>query len=66
MGEDERRCKMTKEEIKFIGKTIKKAKVDGHGMILVFTDGSMFTYDASDGGYSLYGWAKGKKSEAKE
>lgn len=35
-------------------KIIKSAKVDGFGMILEFTDGSKFEYEASDGGYSLF------------
>lgn len=45
---------MSREENKLIGKTIKKAKVDGFGLILEFTDGEILDYDASDGGYSCY------------
>ena len=36
------------------GKTIKEAEVDGFGIRMVFTDGAVFEYDASDGGYSQY------------
>ena len=36
------------------GKTIKEAEVDGFGIRMVFTDGAVFDYDASDGGYSQY------------
>ena len=39
-----------------VGRTIAKAKVDGYGMELTFEDGRVFYYDASDGGYSLYGF----------
>lgn len=37
-----------------IGKTIISAQVDGFGILLVFDDGSLFSYSASDGGYSTY------------
>ena len=37
-----------------IGKTILAAEVDGFGIKLVFDDGSIFNYSASDGGYSTY------------
>ncbi len=37
-----------------IGKTILAAEVDGFGITLVFDDGSVFNYSASDGGYSTY------------
>lgn len=37
-----------------IGKTILAAEVDGFGIALVFDDGSVFNYSASDGGYSTY------------
>ena len=36
------------------GKTIKEAEVDGFGIRMVFTDGAVFEYSASDGGYSQY------------
>ena len=38
------------------GRTIKKAKVTGHGIDLVLDDGSIFEYNASDGGYSSWGF----------
>ena len=41
------------EEI-LIGRTIKKASVDGFEVYLKFDDGTEFTYEASDGGYSTY------------
>ena len=37
-----------------IGKTIVTAEVNGFGITLVFDDGSVFNYSASDGGYSTY------------
>ena len=36
------------------GKTVKEAEVDGFGIRMVFTDGAVFEYSASDGGYSQY------------
>jgi hypothetical protein len=39
---------------KLIGKTIKEVYLDGFGIVLAFTDGTEFTFDASDGGYSQY------------
>lgn len=39
-----------------VGKTIMRAYVDGFGMTLIFDDGTVFNYSASDGGYSLYGF----------
>ncbi len=41
---------MTEKDL--IGKTIESAEVDGHGIEIHFTDGTVFVYDASDGGYS--------------
>ena len=35
-------------------KTIKSLTVDGYGMDIVFTDGTVFGYFASDGGYSTW------------
>lgn len=43
---------------KIIGKTIKKATVDGYEVTLEFTDGEVFEYSASDGGYSCFGLYK--------
>lgn len=37
-----------------VGKTIKKANVSGHVVVLEFDDGSKFDYSASDGGYSCW------------
>lgn len=39
---------------KIVGKTIKLADINGDGIVIEFTDGSVFTYDATDGGYSTY------------
>jgi hypothetical protein len=36
------------------GKTIRKAEVDGFGIRLHLSDGTVFDYDASDGGHSLW------------
>lgn len=43
-------------EKEMIGKTIIKADIDGYGMTLTFDDGRIFSYSASDGGYSCYGF----------
>lgn len=45
-------------EKNLIGKTIKTAKIDGYSVLLRFTDGSRFEYEASDGGYSTYDFYK--------
>lgn len=45
---------------KLEGKTIKTADVDGFEVEITFTDGSVFYYDASDGGYSNYSLREGK------
>lgn len=37
---------------KLEGKTIKTADIDGYEIEIIFTDGSVFHYDATDGGYS--------------
>lgn len=39
---------------KLKGKTIKRADVTGHGVNIVFEDGTIFDYSASDGGYSCW------------
>lgn len=46
---------MNDVETKLIGKTIKTAEVNGYGIHIEFDDGSIFHYDATDGGYSSYG-----------
>ena len=45
------------------GKTIKKADVSGHRVVLDFEDGSRLDYSASDGGYSC--WSKLRANERK-
>lgn len=47
---------MTTIEIcnKLIGKTIKDVSLDGFGIDIVFSDGTQFNFNASDGGYSNY------------
>jgi len=42
-----------------IGKTIVGGYADGFYIILIFNDGSIFRYEASDGGYSQYEFEKG-------
>ena len=37
-----------------IGKTVKQADISGYGVEIVFTDGTMFSYYPSDGGYSTW------------
>ena len=39
---------------KLEGKTIKTAEVTGGMIRMEFTDGTKFSYDASDGGYSCW------------
>ena len=49
---------MTYEEntnLWLVGKTIRKANVSGHGVVLEFEDGTNLDYSASDGGYSCWG-----------
>ncbi len=41
---------------RLIGRKIVKADVNGYGIELILDDGSIFLYDASDGGYSTYGF----------
>lgn len=36
------------------GKTIVNAEVNGYNVCLIFDDGTIFVYEASDGGYSTY------------
>ena len=38
-----------------VGKTIARIKVDGFDVDIVFTDGTVFKYESSDGGYSCWG-----------
>jgi len=41
-----------------IGKTIEKIDIDGYGVEIRFTDGTVFEYSASDGGYSYWDISK--------
>ena len=43
-----------------VGKKIVKADVNGHGALLWFDDGTYLSYDASDGGYSMFGIHEGR------
>ena len=42
------------------GKTIDAMRVDGFDVEIIFTDGSKFHYESSDGGYSLYEFINGR------
>lgn len=46
---------------RLVGRTIVKADVNGHGITLVFDNGVRFEYDASDGGYSCWGFHDGNE-----
>lgn len=37
-----------------VGKTVKSADVNGHGVRIKFADGTVFDYIATDGGYSCW------------
>lgn len=45
---------LTETEKALIGKKIINADVSGYGIRLELDDGSIFEYDASDGGYSSW------------
>lgn len=47
-----------------IGKTIKSIEVDGYGIEMRFTDGTVFVYSASDGGYSCWDITKDDNATA--
>lgn len=49
---------MSKYADELVGRTITKAEVNGYGMELTFEDGRVFYFDASDGGYSSYGFGE--------
>ena len=51
---------MNDVEERMLGKTVKEADIDGHGIRIVFTDGAVFHCDASDGGYSQYELTDGR------
>lgn len=42
------------DESILIGKAIERISVDGFDVEIVFTDGTVFEYSASDGGYSSW------------
>ena len=48
-------------DTQMIGKTIKNIEVDGGRVFIEFTDGYIFDYWASDGGYSTWGIYKNRK-----
>ena len=37
-----------------IGKTVKEVDINGFEVYIIFTDGTIFDYEASDGGYSSW------------
>ena len=45
-----------------IGKTIEEIDLDGFGIKITFTDGTILTYWSSDGGYSLWDIVGGEKN----
>ena len=48
------------QEKDLIGKTLANIEIDGFGVEMLFTDGTMFIYDSSDGGYSTWTISKQK------
>ena len=42
------------DEKVLVGKTIKEVDIDGYGVNIVFVDGTIFDYGASDGGCSSW------------
>lgn len=49
------------DEKDLIGKTIENIEIDGYGIEMRFTDGTVFEYSASDGGYSCWDISKGSR-----
>lgn len=49
---------MNSDEKKLVGRTIVKAEVNGYEVTLTLDDGTIFHYDASDGGMSFYEFRK--------
>ena len=43
-----------------VGKTVEEAVIDGYGVEIKFTDGTMLYYDASDGGCSMWEFIEAK------
>ena len=51
------------DEEKLKGKVIIDAEITGYGVTLKLNDGTVFEYEASDGGYSVWNW---RESEDKK
>ena len=51
-----------KTKAALVGKTVKSADVNGHGVRIKFADGTVFDYDATDGGYSCWSIEKNGRS----
>jgi len=50
---------MNNAEKAITGKVIEKAEIDGYGIRLTMSDGTVFDYDATDAGMSMWGiWNK--------
>ena len=45
---------MNEIQKKLVGKTVLFMDVDGYGITIEFTDGTVFNYMATDGGYSSW------------
>lgn len=43
---------MTEKDL--IGKIVEKIDIDGYGVDMIFTDGTILSYNSSDGGYSSW------------
>ena len=54
---------MMADEEKVKGKIIIEAEITGYGVTLKLNDGTVFEYESSDGGYSVWNW---RESENKE
>lgn len=51
---EEQEKRMNDEERTLTGATIVRAKVNEYGVTLTLSDGNVFVYEPSDGGYSTY------------
>lgn len=51
---------------RLVGRKIVKADVDGYGIELTLDDGSVFIYNATDGGYSSYEFVDGIEQEGEQ
>ena len=54
------------DEKKLVGKTIARIDVDGFDVNIVFTDGTVFEYESSDGGYSCWNIYKNDNNVSSE